>query len=442
MEKGKKKTGKKHIVVFQDETGNVLKTSFVSHGKKADPPEIPAKKGETAHHEIVFQGWDHDFHQVEDNLVVKAIYKKIPKKYLVMFYHENGKMLGMEGVLYGSPAKAAFSPVKESSREYDYIFKGWNVPIDCITEDTNAKAVFEEKRKTYIVSFYHEDGRLLQEEEVFYGAEAHPPENVTKADDAVYHYRFCGWSLPTDHVTDNIEAQAIFEYIYNEYTITFYDDGKEIASRQYHYGDPIVYPDIKKEGYDLCWDVHPETVDSNMKISAEWTFSNTKGRVLEKDGDRYMVINPSITNGGVRCIYFRDRSSRVKLPERVKLGDYYYRIEEIGPNAFSDCDNMSMLVLPDTVHIIHDKGFSKCRRLQSIIIGKGVRVLGNCIFSDNVHLKDVVIHGQSIKCAGKKMLENVSGNLTIWVKPGQLDYYSNLFHARLYTNKIKMKAKV
>ena len=35
LEKGKKKTAKKHIVVFQDETGNVLKTAFVSHGKKA-----------------------------------------------------------------------------------------------------------------------------------------------------------------------------------------------------------------------------------------------------------------------------------------------------------------------------------------------------------------------------------------------------------------------
>ena len=125
MEKGKKKIAKKHIVVFQDEEGNVLKTAFVSHGKNAEPPEIPEKKDETEHHESIFTRWEPDYHQVKDNLVVKAIYKNVPKKYLVMFYSDNGKMLGMETVSYGSPAKAAISPVKKSSQEFDYIFKGW-----------------------------------------------------------------------------------------------------------------------------------------------------------------------------------------------------------------------------------------------------------------------------------------------------------------------------
>ena len=52
------KKEKKHIVVFQDEEGNVLKTSFVSHEEEAIPPELPQKKGESEHHEIKFQGWD------------------------------------------------------------------------------------------------------------------------------------------------------------------------------------------------------------------------------------------------------------------------------------------------------------------------------------------------------------------------------------------------
>ena len=40
------KKEKKHIVVFQDEEGNVLKTSFVSHEEEAIPPELPKKKGD------------------------------------------------------------------------------------------------------------------------------------------------------------------------------------------------------------------------------------------------------------------------------------------------------------------------------------------------------------------------------------------------------------
>ena len=69
------KKEKKHIVVFQDEEGNVLKTSFVSHEEEAIPPELPKKKGESEHHEIKFQGWDQDISCVQGNLVVKAVYK-------------------------------------------------------------------------------------------------------------------------------------------------------------------------------------------------------------------------------------------------------------------------------------------------------------------------------------------------------------------------------
>ena len=73
------KKAKKHIVVFQDEEGNVLKTSFVSHEEAALPPEMPEKRGESVHHEIKFQGWDKDISSVKENLVVKAVYKEVPK---------------------------------------------------------------------------------------------------------------------------------------------------------------------------------------------------------------------------------------------------------------------------------------------------------------------------------------------------------------------------
>ena len=138
----KKNSKKKYIVVFQDEDGNVLKTSFVSEGEAASPPEVPAKKGETEHHETVFAGWTTGFSQVADNLVVKAVYKEVPKKYLVMYFHENDRLLGMESVAYGSPAKAEPRPEKPSDEEYEYTFAGWSCPLDCIEGDTRAKAVF------------------------------------------------------------------------------------------------------------------------------------------------------------------------------------------------------------------------------------------------------------------------------------------------------------
>ena len=122
------KKAKKHIVVFQDEEGNVLKTSFVSHEEAALPPEMPEKRGESVHHEIKFQGWDKDISSVKENLVVKAVYKEVPKEYLVMYFHENGKMLGTETVPYRQAATQPYRPQKPQTEEYDYIFKGWQRP--------------------------------------------------------------------------------------------------------------------------------------------------------------------------------------------------------------------------------------------------------------------------------------------------------------------------
>ena len=104
------KKGKKYIVVFQDEEGNVLKTAFVSDEEAALPPDVPEKKGESAHHEIKFQGWDKDISCVKENLVVKAVYREVPKEYLVMYFHENGKLLGTETVPYGQAAAQPYHP--------------------------------------------------------------------------------------------------------------------------------------------------------------------------------------------------------------------------------------------------------------------------------------------------------------------------------------------
>ena len=160
------KKAKKHIVVFQDEEGNVLKTSFVSHEEAALPPEMPEKRGESVHHEIKFQGWDKDISSVKENLVVKAVYKEVPKEYLVMYFHENGKMLGTETVPYRQAATQPYRPQKPQTEEYYYIFKGWNNDLSHIEKDTMAKAVFEERQRSFVVRFFHENGTLLKEENV------------------------------------------------------------------------------------------------------------------------------------------------------------------------------------------------------------------------------------------------------------------------------------
>ena len=415
----KKKVKKKYIVVFQDEDNTVLKTAFVPAGETAHPPDVPAKKGETEHQETIFARWDTDYSRVESNLVVKAVYEEVPKKYLVMYFHENDRLLGMESVPYGSPAKAEIHPEKEEDEEYEYIFDRWSRPLDCVKEDINVRAVFKKKRKVFQVRFFHEDGSLLKEEQVEYGKKAEPPDEPKKERDAVYHYLFQGWSQPSAQVMENMDIYAVFSSIYNEYTITFYDGEKTIAKTICHYGDPVAFPDISRKGYDLGWSKTPEKVGGSCDIYARWTFSNPVGREAGSGRGTYRIVNPSVKNGTVVLTKYIDtKSVRITLPDRVKLGDYYYTVEGIGPHALAECIHMEKLCLPDSVRYVEERGLAGCRRMRSLWCGKNLRNIGAKAFAGDILLKEIFLPGNQWKKCHKKAFEGSGIRVLLHVLPG------------------------
>lgn len=414
----KEKIKKKYIVVFQDEDNTVLKTAFVPEGDSVQPPELPAKKGETKHYETVFCGWNTDFSKVKSNLVVKAVYKEVPKKYLVMYFHENDRLLGMESVPYGNPAKAEIYPEKKADEEYEYLFEGWNGPLDCIKADINVRAVFRKKRKVFRVCFFHEDGSLLKEEQVEYGEQVKPPKNPIKKQDATYHYLFQGWSETTERVTGDMKVYAVFSSIYNEYTIAFYDENQLLQKKDYHYGDIIAFPHISRKGYDLFWSKNPKKVEESCEIYARWVFSNPAGKEVTAGRGTYRIVNPSVTNGTVVLTNYKDKKSvRITLPDKVKLGDYYYSVVGIGTHALTDCIHMQKLCLPNSVLHIENRGLADCRQMRILICGKYLKSLGAEILAGNVRLREIYLPGFGFRKCHKNAFGSLGLRLKMYVCP-------------------------
>lgn len=434
----KKKETKKHIVVFQDENGEVLKTCFVSHGKTAVPPEVPEKKGETAHHEIRFQGWSHDYSAIEENLVIKAVYQEVPKKYLVMYFHENGKVLGTETVAYQEAASMPYYPEKKRTEEFEYIFQGWNGDLSCIEKDTMAKAVFEERRRSFPVRFFHEDGTLIIEENVPYGSSVHAPEHVTKEADPVYHYEFAGWDADFSEVTEPLDVHAGFQAIYNEYPVSFYEEGNLIEETNYHFGELPRYPELYKKGYTLRWNLPAQPVEKPCEIHASWEFTNPKGRQVQNQGNIYEILNPSVSGGTVKCISFQSNLSRIQVPDEIKLGDYYYRITQIGPNAFSGCISLETLLLPDSVTEIQAGGLAHCRKLKKVILGKKLHSLGDKAFAGNEHLKEVVIRGKELRSVHRSAWERMASPVKVQVPSDSQNRYQKMFQRALRLGKVQL----
>lgn len=61
----------KYTVTFKDSEGNILKEETVKKGEDATAPNAPTKDG------YEFKGWDQDFDNVKEDLVVTALYEEI-----------------------------------------------------------------------------------------------------------------------------------------------------------------------------------------------------------------------------------------------------------------------------------------------------------------------------------------------------------------------------
>ena len=66
-------------------------------------------------------------------------------------------------------------------------------------------------------------------------------------------------------------------------------------------------------------------------------------------------------------------------------------VKEIASEAFSSCDSLTGVVIPDSVTSIGYSAFSFCSNLTSVTLGNSVTTIGNCAFSDCSNLTSVVI---------------------------------------------------
>ncbi len=413
-----KRVKKKYIVVFQDEEGNVLKTAFTASGETAEAPDVPKKKSESEHHEVLFQGWDHDISAVRENLVVKPVYQEIPKSYIVMYLSSEGKMIGMESVPYGEAARADYRDVKPGNEAFYYEFEGWDADLSRVEKDTMVHSIFREIRRTYSVGFYHESGRLLKDCTVPYGEAAVPPEQVTKNSDHIYSYRFAGWDGSYDRITEDRKLYAQFEPIFINYEITFADNGQEIAAGRYHYEEAVQYPSLRKKGYTLSWEPAPEKAVEDARLEAVWTFANPVGQKKEIDKNRYEIIDPSASHGSVALRKYISLEKTVTVPQQVKIGDYYYRIVRIEKEAFAECVNMQRLILPDTVAAVAKQGLGGCIRLREISFGKGLKRIGDRAFAGDRKLKKITFAGKDIERVSRRAFDGLP-RMTEIVVPGQ-----------------------
>ena len=117
---------KYYMVKFVDCDGySTLSVQYVAEGESAKEPPMPERRDN-----LYFRGWDKDFSNIRQNVIVKAIYQK--DSLTVRFFDVDGKLLKKEIVGYGEDA----TPPEVHPPE-GYMLAGWTRSYKNITNDVD-----------------------------------------------------------------------------------------------------------------------------------------------------------------------------------------------------------------------------------------------------------------------------------------------------------------
>lgn len=174
------------------------------------------------------------------------------------------------------------TPVKASTADKVFTFKGWNPALTEATADAVYVAEFDETVRKYFVKIG--DGEAT---EVEYGSHLEKPDDPTKETTESADYEFIGWfngeeqwDFETDVVEGDVTLEARFNEIKRKYNVTV--DG---VTKEYDFGAKLERPEAKKGCLVIAKDA-----DGN-----EWKFETdvVKGEVTLTTENRLIMANGS-----------------------------------------------------------------------------------------------------------------------------------------------------
>ena len=130
-----------------------------------------------------------------------------------------------------------------------------------------------------------------------------------------------------------------------------------------------------------------ETIKCPVTVTAS-TSEPTAQPTSEFDYELHSDGTAEITN-------YHGNSTSVEIPDKLEGNT----VTSIGEYAFSYCESLESITIPDSVTSIGESAFYFCTSLERVIIGNGVTNIGGSAFYECTSLKDVTI-GNSVTSIG------------------------------------------
>ena len=217
----------------------------------------------------------------------------------------------------------------------------------------------------------------------------------------------------TTKYRDEKISNIIKNNILNDYAVGVSDGGLSLNKNIVEIGDYIKYPNSNKTwrviGKELNYDGEYLLPLSVMECVQQYGLYDTDGELVYGWSD---LINKGLITVNDDTLSDVDTSLSGVFVINPS-------IQTIGENCFSECSELTNVIIPDSVTIIKSSAFFNCSSLTEIIIPQeaqfiGIRCFGNCTSLSKVvlPLKETLIpHSTFMGCTSLKTI-NLPNNIT------------------------------
>ena len=305
----------------------VLQSSEVEYGTMPTPPTVSLPE-KTAQYTYSFGGWDRDIVAVTGAATYSAVINQTVNKYSVVFKDYNGTILkDVAEYDYGTSAtdivKPA-NPIRSSSAQYAYTFKGWSPTISEVTKDAEYVAEYDSTLRNYTIAFVSES-ETLQSSNIDFGlTPVYKGKTPIKVASDQYTYTFKGWSPAVSNVIGDAVYTALYDSTLRTYTITFVNGSEILQSSDFGYGTMPSYKGnapTKKETKEYTYTFkgwNPTITAVTGKATYKALFDSTLQKytaVFKSGNDKLQTIS---------VVYGETPKYTGKIPTKKSTNDYSY----------------------------------------------------------------------------------------------------------------------
>ncbi|MBR2138834.1 MAG: InlB B-repeat-containing protein, partial [Bacilli bacterium] len=254
-----------YTVTFMDYNGKILSKQTIKQSENATPPSTPSREG------YKFIGWNNDYTNIQDDIIITAQYEKIINTYTVRFLDYDNTLLKTEQIEENGNATPPSTPSREG-----YEFIGWDQNYINVKQNLDIYAQYKETIITYTVTFMDYNGTILSKQTIKQSENATPPSTPSREG-----YKFIGWNNDYNNVQDDIIITAQYEKIINTYTVSFISyDNIIVETQSVEKGEKALEPASPlREGYifngwylnEEKWSFIGYSITSDIILEAKWT---------------------------------------------------------------------------------------------------------------------------------------------------------------------------